>query len=87
MVINKKPLPGHFERVGSPLQNMTIPEDQIADVRQQLTWLIVSGRSKPARDGRMKTSHFDVDVALVAVHFTLTLPAYDCRYTGNRRQP
>jgi len=40
MVPNRKPLPGLFERVGSPLQNMTIPEDQIDDVRQQLTWLI-----------------------------------------------
>ena len=28
----------------------------------------VSGRSKPARDGRMKTSHFEMDVALGAAN-------------------
>lgn len=27
---------------------------------------VVSGQSKPARDGRMKTSHFEVGVALDA---------------------
>ena len=41
----------------------------------------VSGRSKPARDGRMKTSHFEVGVALGAAG------AADQRDEPTQREP